>query len=262
MSGRWIDLAGKVALVTGGGRGIGAGIAAALTSCGATVAVCDIDGPSAEATARVTGGYGFTLDVSDADAVDEAVASVVERMGGLDILVNNAGIYRGFGGPILEMSNEVWQKLMAVNLDGVFHCSRAACRAMVNRGMGGRIVNVASTQAFTPGVGVTYDSSKAAVVQFTRTLALEMAPHGINVNAVAPGGTWVNEGPAPPVTGQPPTLSGQPLSDSVADRLQRIPLRRWGTPDEVGRVVVFLSSALSDYVTGVTVPVDGGWLLL
>ena len=129
MSAGWIDLSGKVALVTGGGRGIGAGIARALHSCGARVAVCDIDAASAQLTAAEVDGYGFELDVADADAVDIAVAGVVERMGGLDILVNNAGIYRGFGGPILDMSNEVWQKLMAVNLDGVFHCSRATCKA-------------------------------------------------------------------------------------------------------------------------------------
>lgn len=262
MTSEWLDLTGKVALVTGGGRGIGAGIARALHAAGATVAIGDIDEAAANATASALDGYGFNLDVSDADAVDRAVAEVLARFGGVDILVNNAGIYRGFGGPIVAMPREVWQRLMAVNLDGVFHCSQAVCRAMVERGSGGRIITIASTQAFTPGVGVSYDAAKAAVVQFTRTLALEMAPHGINVNAIAPGATWVGDGPAPAVGGDPQRPTGEPLADTVADRIRRIPLGRWATPDEIGRVAVFLASAMSSYVTGACVRVDGGWLLL
>ena len=258
----WLDLNGKVAVITGAGHGIGKAIAAALATAGASVIVADVDGASAEAAAREMGGEGRVLDVSDSTAVDAFFAETARRHGRLDILVNNAGVYRGFGGPIVDLTNEMWRGLMAVNVDGVFYCSRAGCRTMIAAGNGGRVINLASTQAFTPGVGVTYDSSKAAVVQMTRTLALEMARHGINVNAIAPGGTWVQEGDAPPTSAIPSATTGEPLADTVSNRLRRIPLGRWGTPDEVGRAAVFLASSMSNYITGITVPVDGGWLLL
>ena len=258
----WLSLEGKVALVTGGSRGIGRGIAEVLGELGARLVVADVDAAGAESTAAALGGTALSMDVTDPDSVDASVAGIVRDHGSLDILVNNAGVYRDHGGPIVDLESEVWRRLMAVNLDGVFYCSRAVSRAMIQANTRGRIVNVASTQAFTPGVGVSYDSSKAAVVQFTRTLALELAPHGINVNAVAPGATWVEQGAAPPPSGMGPPAVGEPLADTVANRIARIPLARWGRPDEVGRAVAFLVSAMSDYVTGVCVPVDGGWLLL
>ena len=161
-----------------------------------------------------------------------------------------------------DISDEQWRTLWQVNVDGVFYCCRAAATLMIDGGKGGRIVNVSSTQAITPGVGVTYDGSKAAVAQITKALALELAPHGINVNALAPGPTWVGDGPPPAVSGKAPPPTGDPLADTVADRIARLPLGHWGDPMEQGKAVLFLASELSDFVTGIYLPVDGGWLTL
>jgi NAD(P)-dependent dehydrogenase (short-subunit alcohol dehydrogenase family) len=258
----WIDLGGKVAHVTGGAHGIGAAIARTLAAAGARVAVSDLNEEGARAVAEEIGGLGMALDVSDRAAVEAALTATAERCGGLDILVNNAGVYIGYGGPVREITDEMWRKLWSVNVDGVFYCCRAAARIMIDAGRGGRIINVASTQAVTPGVGVTYDGSKAAVTQMTRALALELAPHRINVNALAPGPTWVQPGEPPPLDGTPPPRSGDPLADTVADRIARLPAGHWGDPLEQGKAVLFLASAMSDFVTGAYLPVDGGWLVL
>jgi 2-deoxy-D-gluconate 3-dehydrogenase len=258
----WIDLSGKVAHVTGGARGIGAGIARSLSMAGASVMISDQNLAGTEPLIDSTGAESMVLDVTDRIAVDAAMQETVDRMGSLDILVNNAGVYREFGGPVRDISDEQWRTLWGVNVDGVFYCCRAAAGIMIDQGNGGRIINVSSTQAVTPGVGVTYDGSKAAVAQITRALALELAPHGINVNALAPGPTWVGEGEPPPVTGNAPPPTGDPLADTVADRIARLPLGHWGDPMEQGKAVVFLASPMSDFVTGIYLPVDGGWLTL
>lgn len=258
----WIDLSGKVAHVTGGGKGIGQGIARALAMAGAQVMVSDINPDAAAATAREIEGASMALDVSERDAVDAALARTADQLGSLDILVNNAGLYLGYGGPVEQITDEMWRDLWSVNVDGVFYCCRAAATIMKSQGCGGRIINIASTQTVTPGVGVTYDGSKAAVAQITKALALELAPHGINVNALAPGPTWVNEGEAPPVDAQVPVKTGDPLADTVADRISRLPLGHWGDPMEQGKAAVFLASDMSAFVTGIYLPVDGGWLTL
>lgn len=258
----WIDLSGKVAHVTGGGKGIGRGIATALSMAGAKVMVSDLDLATAEVTAKEVGGAAMLLDVSDRAAVDEAMHQTVSELGSLDILVNNAGVYIGYGGPVEGITDEMWRTLWSVNVDGVFYCCRAAAGIMKSQGGGGRIINIASTQAVSPGVGVSYDGSKAAVAQITKALALELAPHGINVNALAPGPTWVNEGEPPPVDAQVPSSSGNPLADTVADRIARLPLGHWGDPMEQGKAAVFLASEMSAFVTGIYLPVDGGWLTL
>lgn len=257
----WVDLSGKVAHVTGGARGIGRGIAEALATAGATVMVSDLDGDAARAAGESIGGLGVALDVTDSAAVDAAMERTVSELGALDIVVNNAGVYRGFGGSILSMTDEKWRTIWSVNIDGVFHCCRAAARIMVAAGRGGRIINLSSVQAYQPGWGADYDGGKAAVRQITRSLALELGPHGINVNAIAPGATWVREGEPRALTDVPPA-SGDPLADSVAYHQSRIPKGRYALPEEQGKVAVFLASPLSEYVTGVTIPVDGGWLTL
>ena len=260
----WIDLSGKVAHVTGAGQGIGAGIAEALSAAGAKVVVSDINGARAREVAGQLGNadFGLELDVSDRSAVDAAMQQTLELAGSLDILVNNAGVYIGYGGPVRDISDEMWRTLWSVNVDGVFYCCRAAATLMIDAGRGGRIINVSSTQSVSPGVGVTYDGSKAAVTQITKALALELAPHNINVNALAPGPTWVNPGEAPPINGQPGPMTGEPLADTVADRIARLPKGHWGAPIDQGKAAVFLASSMSDFVTGIYLPVDGGWLTL
>lgn len=259
----WLNLTGKVALVTGAAHGIGKAIAETLHTAGATVVLTDIDAGLVQQTASALGAEGLQLDVSNEEMVDDIVTDIVDRFGGLDIAVNNAGVYRDYGGQIVDMDTARWRGLMSVNVDGVFYCCRAEARAMIKVGRGGRIINVASTQAVTPGVGVNYDGSKAAITQMTRTLALELARHQINVNALAPGATWVEDTPEPEIDpGVVPPPSGNPLDDQVAARIARIPMARWGKPDEVGKAALFLCSPMSEYITGVYLPVDGGWLVL
>ena len=238
-----------MAVVTGAGRGIGAALAAGLAGAGAHVALADVDEAAARARAgeiTAAGGraFGLHVDVADAAAVDRMVRVVVEHAGGLDVLVNNAGIVGPVGA--LETGEEDWDRVMRVNARGVFLCARLAAVAM--RGRGGAIVNVASTSS-ARATRVTplpaYDASKAAVANLTRALAVEWAPLGIRVNAIAPG---------PLATAM--TIPLPP--DQEARKLAPIPMGRRGVPEEMVGAVVFLASPAAAYVTGQVLPIDGG----
>lgn len=260
--GALLSLDGRAALVTGGANGIGRGIAAVLDAAGARVTIGDIDVDGARRAAKELGGDAVELDVTDPASADAAVDAV----DGLDLLVNNAGSFLE-AGSILDQSHESWRRAIDVNLAGVFNCAKPAARAMVASGRPGAIVNISSVDAFLPSLGTGYDSAKAAVVHLTRTLALDLAPHGIRVNGVAPGPVPVEtrerqrRGELPPLfpaDSSPTGLMG-PLMQA---RSANLPLGRKGTPEDIGRAVLFLSAAASSYIVGQTLVVDGGWLLI
>lgn len=246
------DLSGRVAMVTGGGSGIGEECARLLARCGAHVAVTDIrpaEGERVAASVRAAGGTAFAagLDVQDERAVDETVDAIVAREGGLHIAVNNAGISAP-GRPLADCDTQTWRRVLSVNLDGVFYCLRAQLRVMRLAG-GGAIVNVSSIlgQVGRAGSG-PYVSSKHAVVGLTRAAALDHAADGVRVNAVGPGHTRT------------------PLFDSIMDEDARselesqYPIRRLGTPREIAEMVGWLASDAASFVTGAFYPVDGGYL--
>jgi NAD(P)-dependent dehydrogenase (short-subunit alcohol dehydrogenase family) len=245
-----VRLAGRVALVTGAQQGIGRAVALAFAREGADVAVNYRDDGAAAAAvvgaARACGVRALALPGDVARPPDvEAMAATVEReLGRLDILVNNAGIFPRV--PFLDMVERDWDAVLDVNLKGGFLCAQAAARMMVAGGRGGAIVNLASGAIRGTQRGVHYSASKGGVVSMTRALALELAPHGIRVNAIAPGVTD---------TAQP--RYGHSEEELLA-MAQTIPLGRLGTPDDIARVAVFLVSEEAGYMTGQTLFVNGG----
>ena len=256
-----LDLSGKSAIVTGAAMGIGYGIAYRLAEAGAAVTVADVNLAAAQsAVVRLKAAgrkaQAVKCDVSlETDAV-ATVSAAVKAYGGLDILVNNAGIFPFK--PMLEMDEALWSKVHDVNLKGVFLCSREGAKQMVKQGRGRRIINIASIDAFHPsGVGLAhYDASKGGVVMFTKSLALELGPHGILVNGIAPGSIGT-QGAQTAVAGLD-AAAPQALSQSF---MQRIVLKRVGTPDDIATVALFLASDMARYMTGDTVVVDGGYLV-
>ncbi|WP_130416895.1 2-dehydro-3-deoxy-D-gluconate 5-dehydrogenase KduD [Xylanimonas ulmi] len=245
-------LDGKVALVTGTSRGIGQGIAVGLAQAGADIALLDRSAASETAAAvRATGRRALELraDLSTAEPaeLEAAVAQAEAEFGQVDILVNNAGLIRR--APALTYPASDWDLVLKVDLDAVFHLSRAAARGMIARGSG-KIVTVASMLSFQGGVRVpAYTAAKHAVAGLTKALANEWASRGVNVNAVAPGYLA--------------TDNTAPLrADAARERaiVERIPAGRWGTPADLQGAVVFLASPAAAYLHGVVVPVDGGWL--
>jgi NAD(P)-dependent dehydrogenase (short-subunit alcohol dehydrogenase family) len=243
-----LRLAGRVALVTGGGNGIGRATCHALAQAGAHVAVTDVDAPAASKVADEIGGEAHRLDVADEAQVREVVAAIAGRHGRLDILVNNAGL--GARVPTVEMPTERWRQVLAVNVDGAFFCAREAGRHMLAAGQGA-VVNLASIMGLVGGAhypNLAYHTAKGAIVNLTRALACEWAPQGVRVNAVAP--TFAR------------TRLTEPLlaDEAMAARLmQDTPMGRFARPEEVAAAILFLASDAAGMITGVTLPVDGGW---
>ncbi len=241
-----LDLSGKAAIVTGGAMGIGFAIASRLAEAGAKVLVADKDAAAAEAAAAKIGAVAFGADVSDEAQVEAMVAKAAEELGGVDVLVNNAGIYPVK--PTLDSTKEDFEKILHTNLMGAFFAAKAAAKRMIAQGRGGTIINITSIDALHPSfVGLAfYDASKHGLWGFTKNLALELAPHNIRVNAIAPGGV------ATPGTG---------MGKVSADFLAKIPMHRMADADEIGKVALFLASDMASYMTGSQVVVDGGTLL-
>jgi len=243
-------LRGKVALVTGAQQGIGRGIALAFAREGADVGVNYLDdraaGEEVTQEVRAAGRRAVLVqaDVARPASVETLVAQVLGELGGLDVLVNNAGVYPRV--PFLEMRETDWDLVLDVNLKGGFFCAQAAARAMIAGGRRGAIIHMAS-QAIRGAVrGVHYSASKGGVVAMTRAMALELAPHGIRVNAIAPGLTD---------TAQPRYGHGE---DELAAMARAVPLGRMAQPDDIASVAVFLASDEARYVTGQTMHVNGG----
>ena len=260
-----LSLDGQVAIVTGGATGIGEGIARVLAAAGARVVIGDIDGVGARQVAEDIAGYGTEVDVTDPASAREFIENTASTFG-LNILVNNVGTYRE-AGSILDQSRESWGRSIAVNLESVFNCSKPAAERLVAKAKGGAIVNIASVDGLLPCLGTGYDTAKAGVIHFTRSLALDLAPHGIRVNAVSPGHVPVptlakmRAGEIPPLWPRNPSKSGL-MGPMMQQRSSNIPMGRSGMPDEIGNAVLFLCSAASSYITGQNVQVDGGWTLV
>jgi NAD(P)-dependent dehydrogenase (short-subunit alcohol dehydrogenase family) len=264
-----LSLRGKVALVTGAGRGIGRAIAHELARAGAKIAVGDVhlakyegeryyrmarrtsghdeDVPTADAARELgTDAIGVEFDVADGAAVEAAVARVKSELGPIDVLVNNAGIVNNIA-PIAQMGRDAWDREMAVNLGGAFACIQATVPGMAERGWG-RIINISSVAALQPStLQPAYGASKAGLIALTKTVAKEYGDRGVTCNAVLPG------------------LIATPLALSMPQELRQdfihqVPSRRLGEPAEIAAVVAFLASPAASYVNGAEIPVDGGWL--
>jgi NAD(P)-dependent dehydrogenase (short-subunit alcohol dehydrogenase family) len=257
-----LTLSGQAAFVTGGGGGIGRAIALALASAGADVAIADIAPERCEETmarVRERGARALALptDVMETDQIRAAIARTEAEFGRLDILVNNAGGVSGR--PFLEQSERSWRRHIDINLVSMFAATSAAAPIMIRGGRGGAIINVTSIEGSraAPNFSV-YAACKAGMISFTRTMALELAEHGVRVNAIAPdhtvtpGARGNRSGPVDPSTWPQQTAEQH---DAWA---RLIPLGREGVDEECGAVALFLASGLSSYVTGAVIPVDGG----
>ena len=239
------SLEGHVAVVTGGGAGIGRGIAEGLAAFGAQVAVWERDEATCRASADEIGGLACPTDVREPDQVDAALAATVEALGWPTILVNNAGGV--FSSPLLDTAPKGWDALLRANLGQVLLCTQRVARAMVRADRGGSIINITSIEGTRAAPGyAAYAAAKAGVVSLTRTVALELAPHGIRVNCLAPDVTLTDG----LVSVAPPGFE--------AELRHMIPMGRAGHVDEMAGAAVFLASKLSSYVTGEIIHVDGG----
>ena len=245
------DLSGRVAVVTGGNGGIGRGIALGLAEAGAAVAVL---GRNNEKNQRVLSelkaigvpSTAVKVDVTDRASLELAINRVESELGGVDILVNNAGNVSLSGG-VLQEKPEDWDNVIETQLNAVFLLSKLAAGSMIKRKRG-KIINIGSMYSFFgSGLIPSYSAAKGAIIQLTKSMAIELAPHNIQVNAIAPG--WIETD----MTGPVRTM---PLNDEI---LARTPAGRWGQPEEVAGTAVYLASGASDFVTGATIRVDGGY---
>lgn len=246
-------LEGKTAIVTGGGRGLGRYMAEALSDAGAAVVLCSRKmEPLEEVRREIEAGGGRALavecDVTDEESVERVVSAAEEKFGSVDVVVNNSGAT--WGAPPEEMPLDRFDQVMRVNVRGTFLMSQAAGRRMIERGAGGAIINISSVAGIVGGhpdymQTVGYNSSKGAIISMTRDLATSWAPHGITVNAIAPG--WF-----------PTRMSGGLIERFEEQMLGGIPLGRFGTPEDLKGVVIFLASSAASYITGQTIVVDGG----
>jgi NAD(P)-dependent dehydrogenase (short-subunit alcohol dehydrogenase family) len=250
MSGR---LEGRVALVTGAASGIGRAIALAFAQEGAAVSIVDLDLARAQTVAsRISDGglaaIALQADVSNAQAVEDAVAQTVARLGNLHILVNNAGII--LQAPVLEMREDQWDRILTNNLKSCFLCSQAAARRMIAQGSGGRIINISSIHAqLSEPNAAAYTAAKGGMEAFSRTLATELAPHRITVNCVEPGATYTD-------------LTTPMYTERVKRALyERIPLKEIAQPEWIAAGVVFLATDEARYMTGQVLTIDGGYVM-
>jgi 2-dehydro-3-deoxy-D-gluconate 5-dehydrogenase len=247
------SLEGKVALVTGASRGLGAGMAAAMSAAGASVALHSNEHPARDTADRICRESGrrtelFTADLEDRAAADKLIADTINAFGQIDILVNNAGIIRRKAAA--QHSDDDWDSVIEVNLSNAFRLCRAVGKHLIDSQRPGKIINVASLLSFQGGITVPgYAAAKGGIVQLTKALANEWASHGINVNAIAPGYMQTDNTKA---------LREDPQRNRQIT--ERIPAGRWGTPDDLGGAAVFLASKAADYVHGHVLVVDGGWM--
>ena len=250
--GSLFDLSGRVAVVTGGNRGIGRAMALGLARAGASVAVLARNPRHNElmlAELNRIGGPALVLplDVTDRPALAFAVVEIERALGGIGILVNNAGIVAQTGGVLNETADE-WDETIETHLNATFLLSQLVAKSMVKRKSGGKIINLASMYSIFGSDRVpSYSAAKGGIVQLTKSLAIELAPHGIQVNAIAPG--WIE-------TDMTAAIRDSPMNEEI---IARTPAKRWGKSDELIGATVFLASRGADFITGATLPVDGGY---
>jgi 2-deoxy-D-gluconate 3-dehydrogenase len=257
------DLGGKNAIVTGAAMGIGFGIASRMTEAGANVLIGDIDEGAADVAVKKLSDHpgqavAVRADVSDPTAGSALAERCVQQFGSVDILVNNAGIYPIV--PFLDLTPETFDQIIGVNLRGLIFTSQGVARRMAEQGAGGVIVNIASmdgSHPTFPGLAA-YGASKAAVIQVTKNMALELAPHAIRVVSIAPGGIETEGAARVSESGDMSEEERNAVGDAM---IAKMPLRRMGQPDDIATVAVFLASSAAQYMTGETVLVDGGILL-
>ncbi len=249
-----MKLKDKIALITGAGSGIGKAIALEMAEAGAHIAINDLSAETAETTARAVESLGrdalvIPADVADSDQVEDVVRQTRNRFGHIDILVNNAGVYIPQDGGFTAITDEAWQRILDVNLNGPFYCCRAVVKDMIEREQGGKIINISSVQAEVAHFDASaYQPSKAAVVMLTRTLAVELAPYKINVNAIGPGAI-ASEG-----------MGASLGPEIIAAYRKRIPWGARGHTRDIATVAAFLASEDARYITGQIIYVDGGYL--